>query len=57
MTAYALLWELLKHALCGRGGDQVYLLAGGDPAVDYPADDFSWADDQDRFCVIQAVQP
>lgn len=55
MTAYALFRELLKHILHGRGRDPVYLMAGGDLAVDWLADDFSWAGDDDAFCVISAV--
>jgi len=55
VTAYALFRELLKHILHGRGRDPVYLMAGGDLAVDWLADDFSWAGDDDAFCVISAV--
>jgi hypothetical protein len=56
VTARALLWQLLKHVVFyRRGGDPVYLMAGGDTAVDWLADDFSWAGDDDAFCVISAV--
>jgi hypothetical protein len=59
VTVYALLWELLKHALHGRGRDEVHVLVEDGPYVELvggPARYFSWTDDRDRFCVIQAVR-
>jgi hypothetical protein len=56
VTAYALLWALLKHVLHGRGRDEVFLMAGGDERVNWRAAHFAWAGDDDAFCLIQAVQ-
>lgn len=58
MTVYALLWELVKHVLHGRGRDEVTVLIDFGPdmeSVEGEARFFSWAGDPDRFCVIEAV--
>ncbi|MEU7904145.1 hypothetical protein [Actinoplanes sp. NPDC049118] len=58
MNAYALLWQLIKHVLHGRGRDEVFLAVYRDPLagpVTGELDDFSWEGDQDRFCVLSAT--
>lgn len=59
MTAYRLLWELVKHVLHGRGKDTVYLSVDLPDPLDEPASgelqEFTWEGDLDRFCVLTAT--
>lgn len=59
MSVYALLWQLIKHTLRGRGRDEVFLqvareggyigllLSGALQHLSYP-------DRPDRFCILSA---
>lgn len=60
MNVYALLWQLVKHVLHGRGRDEVYLAVYRDSGegswpISGELDDFTWEGDQDRFCVLSAT--
>jgi len=59
VNAYALLWELIKHVLHGRGRDEVCVTIDGDDPDTDPAtgsaSGFRWEGDVDAFCVIEAV--
>lgn len=62
MTAYALLWQLVKHVLHGRGRDEVFLhvTADAEDADDMAIlsgalEDVSWTDSRDAFMVLSAT--
>lgn len=60
MSVYALLWQLIKHVLHGRGRDEVCVsiewdLPDRQGAVTGIAKDFTWVGDEDAFCSIDAV--
>jgi len=62
VTAYALLWQLVKHVLHGRGRDEVFLhvTVDADEADDMvilsgQLDDVSWTDNRDAFMVLSAT--
>ena len=57
MRLYQLLWLLIKHALHGRWRDEVFVSIGFDGGgfVTGEVNDFSWTDDRDAFCIIDAA--
>lgn len=62
MTVYQLLWQLIKHALHGRGRDEVYLHITDDPAdleqmrlLSGQLEDLTWTDNRDAFVVLSAT--
>lgn len=60
MTVYRLLWQLLKHALHGRGRDEVYVDVGWNLPDRYGsasgvATEFRWESNADAFCMIEAT--
>lgn len=59
MSVYALLWALVKHALHGRGRDEVFLHVT-DNEDDFAVlsgalEDVDWTDDRDAFVVLSAT--
>jgi hypothetical protein len=59
VSVYALLWELVKHALHGRGRDEIHLTVTSGDSLDAllsgELEHFTWAGDDDRFCVLSAT--
>jgi hypothetical protein len=54
-TVYWLLWQLVKHILHRRGRDELFVAVMHDEWQAHAAvTDFSWTDDQDAFCMIDA---
>jgi hypothetical protein len=52
---YQLLWQLLKHALHGRFRDEVFVsISLPDGIATGRATTFTWEDDQDAFCWVDA---
>lgn len=56
MTAWALLWQLVKHCLHGRGRDEVHTTVGLGlhGFATGPVHEFTWAGDKDATCHIEA---
>lgn len=56
MNVWRLLWALLKHALHGRGRDEVYVTVNLGPhgPLTGRAFEFDWVGDDDAFCLIHA---
>lgn len=60
MSVYALLWQLIGHALHGRGRDTIHLAVtrGNDPItapLSGELEHVNWTGDEDAFFVLTAT--